>query len=292
MNDIVRAASGALSTDVASKLLKGISESRASTPLAGGDPLLRLLKHGEWVYGQEDTEVLEGSLWAVNPLSIEHGYSCWSDDPSAKKNELLGEAMAPIYEPKPMKPEPKNGFPFKEQRAFKLKCINGDDTGVEAMHKVGSVGGMRAVDGLLADMQAQLATNPGFPCPVIELEVDSYQHTKWGRVFVPIFTLRGWADMNGNLSRQGELLPNPAELPGSITGQPKEAPKAAEPEPTQRRRRSTTSNANPTAAQPEPGLSPGAQRTADAVESIAPNPSTQAAAPQRTGMPRRRPGQR
>ncbi len=283
MNDIVKAASGALSTDVASKLLKGIGESRAHTVISGGDPLLRLLRHGEWVYGQEDTEVLEGSLWAVNPLSIEHGYSCWSNyDEKGKKNELLGEAMAPIYEPKPLKPEPVNGFPFNEQRSFKLKCINGDDAGVEVMHKLSSVGGMRAIDGLLADMQAQLATNPAFPCPVIELEVDSYQHTKWGKVFVPIFTLRGWADMNGNLSGQGELLPNPGELPSSITGQPKETPKPAEPEPTQRRRRSTTSNANPTAAQAAPAEQPAAE----------PAPAEQAPAPSRTGMPHRRPGQR
>lgn len=284
MNDIVKAAGSALSTDVASKLLKGIGESRAQTIIAGGDPLLRLLKHGEWVYGQEDTEVLEGSLWAVNPLSIEHGYACWSDyEEKGKKNELLGEAMAPIYESMPRKPEPVSGFPFKEQRSFRLKCIEGEDAGVEVLHKVSSVGGMRAVDGLLADMQAQLATNPAFPCPVIELEVDSYQHTKWGKVFTPIFTLRGWADMLGNLSGQGELLPNPGELPASITGQPKEAPKPAEPEPTQRRRRSTTSNANPTAAQAAPEVE---HRGVDT------NAEVVAPAPVRTGMPRRRPGQR
>lgn len=280
MNDIVKAASGALSTDVASKLLKGIGESRSQTVISGGDPLLRLLRHGEWVYGQEDTEVLEGSLWAVNPLSIEHGYSCWSNyDEKGKKNELLGEAMAPIYEPKPMKPEPVNGFGYNEQRSFKLKCINGDDKGVEVMHKLSSVGGMRAVDGLLADMQAQLATNPSYPCPVIELEVDSYQHTKWGKVFVPIFTLRGWANMLGELSGQGELH-NAGEQ--AQVAQEK-APEPAQPEPTQRKRRSTTSNANPTAAASVPPKE---------VEAEDPPVQEQATAPQRTGMPRRRPGQR
>lgn len=288
MNNIVKTSGGAISADLASKLLRGIGESRSQTIIAGGDPLLRLLRHGEWVYGQEDTPTEEGSLWAVNPLSIEHGYSCWSNyEEKGRKNDLLGEVMAPIYEAKPHKPEPINGFHYSEQRLFRLKCISGEDQGQEVLYKTSSVGGMRAVDALLGDMQAQLETNPAFPCPVVELNVDSYQHTKYGKLFVPMLDLRGWADMNGNLSDQGELLPDPGQLPPSITGQTTKAAPVAEPEPTQRRRRGTISNANPTAAA-------APTRSAEAVaERMHPEPAQDSdPAPQRTGMPRRRPGQR
>ena len=36
----------------------------------GGKPLLRLLRDGIWVYGQENIEVQEGSHWAVNPMQL------------------------------------------------------------------------------------------------------------------------------------------------------------------------------------------------------------------------------
>lgn len=279
MNDIVKAAGTALSTDVASKLLKGIGESRASTPKAGGEPLLRMLRSGEWVYGQEDTEVLEGSLWAVNPLSIQHGWSCWTnyDPKEKKKNELLGEAMGPIYESKPDRPEPINGYPFKEQRSFSLKCMNGDDEGVEVVHKLSSVGGMRAFDGLLADMQAQLRDNPAFPCPVIELEVDSYQHKQWGKTYVPIYKLQGWCDMAGTMSDQAEAHGEGEQVQAAREA----APAPVEPEPTQRRRRST--------AQAEPAAQPAPEVEHRGVDT---NAEVVSPAPARTGMPRRRPGQR
>lgn len=291
MNDIVKASSGALSTDIASKLLKGISESRAQTPKAGGSDLLRMLKHGEWVYGQEDTEVQEGSLWAVNPLSIAHGWACWTDYPASakKKNDLLGETMAPIYEPLPVRPAAMTGgdgvaYEFKASRSFQLRCMNGEDEGVEVMHKLGSVGGMRAFDGLIAEMQAQLASNPAYPCPVIELEVDSYQHKQWGKTFVPIFTLRGWADMNGNMSDQEELHGEGEQV--QIAKET--APEPAQPEPTQRRRRSTVSDANTVAAKPA-DPAPSAPAEQPVTRSA---PAEQPAAPSRTGMPRRRPAAR
>lgn len=197
MTDIVKRNEN-LPADFVSRLMSGIAESRASTIVAGGKPFFRLSRSGTYVFGQNNEEVQEGSEWAVNVMTLSHGWSCWVDGGPGHANELAGEVMVPMTSPKPVRPEPIDDTPFKEQRSLDLKCISGDDTGTEVVYKINSVGGMRAVDGLLAAIYEQLARNPAYPCPVIVFDSTSYSHKKWGEIFVPIFNIAGWADMNGN----------------------------------------------------------------------------------------------
>jgi hypothetical protein len=73
-NNITPSGSRSLSADMASRLRSGIAESRATTILPGGKPILRLLKSGSWVFGQNDDDVQIGSEWAINPMQIGHGW--------------------------------------------------------------------------------------------------------------------------------------------------------------------------------------------------------------------------
>jgi hypothetical protein len=189
----------AMPADFAAKLAAGIAESRANTHISGGKPFLRLLKDGIWVYGAEDLEVEPGAHWAVNIMSLVHGWCCWVDRGGNQKNELVGEEMVSMTQALPPRPLPIENTPFSEQRGFELKCMTGEDQGTEVVYKTGSVGGMRAVDGLLASIQKALAEHPQYAFPVLTLEQDSYQHTKWGKTYVPVMTLVGWADMNGTM---------------------------------------------------------------------------------------------
>ena len=111
----------------------------------------------------------EGSIWAVNPLSIAHGWVAWTNHEGNTKNTMVGEVMEPVHAPKPPRPAPTDGWPYTEQRMFELRCMDGDDEGTEVVYKVASIGGMRAVDDLLGALQGQLNDNPLFPCPVVEL---------------------------------------------------------------------------------------------------------------------------
>jgi hypothetical protein len=251
----------AIGTDVISKLRSGIAESRANTVIAGGKPLLRLLKDANWVFGQRDDQVQEGSTWAVNPLSIAHGWVAWTNHEGNTKNTLVGEVMAPVHAPKPDRPQPIDGWAFTEQRLFELRCMDGDDEGTEVVYKISSVGGMRAVDDLLASLQGQLADNPLYPCPVVELLSDSYQHQKYGKIYVPIFDIVDWATMDGNLFSEDhpEQVTNGAQQ--APQAQPEPAPKQPEPaappaptpQPAPRRTRATrTAAAQPVAPTPPP----------------------------------------
>src|SRR5580765_2787747 len=103
-------------TSVVTGLIAGVRESRASTPIAGGKPFLRLAKSGQLIFGVNNEPVQQGSEWAVNPFSIGHGWVCWADPLSRDKvaNKLLGEMMAPISSHKPPMPDPIPGGEWKE----------------------------------------------------------------------------------------------------------------------------------------------------------------------------------
>jgi len=242
MNDLTKPQATGISTDLLSRLKSGIAESRASTSLAGfgGKPLLRLLKSGLWVYGMEDVEVEEGSLWAVNPLSLMHGWVAWTNHPGMTKNTMVGEVMVPVFEHKPAKPLPVDGWPFSEQRMFELKCMSGEDNGQEVLHKTSSIGGMRGCDDLLKALQNQLEVNPQYPCPVLVLEAGSYKHSKYGQIFTPNFVIKDWADMTGALASQAKpqvAAPEatqaaPQRRRAAATPQPETVAAPVEPAPT------------------------------------------------------------
>ena len=245
--------------DLLAKLQSGIANSRAQTVVTGDKPFLRMLRDGSWVYGQRDEEVQEGSSWAVNPLSLGHGWCCWPKNDGGGANKMLGEHMVPMFEPRPPKPEPIEGFPFTQQFSCEMRCLDGEDQGTEVLYKVNSVGGTNAIQKLLEAIQRQLADNPAFPCPVLDLQVDHYQHPQYGKIYVPVFEVTGFCDMNGRMQGDTQVLPagtvqkepepdrpepeaktepvkaaKPAKVPLKAAKPPLKAPEA--PAPTARRR--------------------------------------------------------
>jgi hypothetical protein len=63
--------------------------------IGAGIAILKMDKTGHWVFGADQTEVEDGSLWAVNPFSFVHGYIAWGD------GEVLGEKMVSVSQPLP-----------------------------------------------------------------------------------------------------------------------------------------------------------------------------------------------
>jgi len=239
MSDLTKNGAGvpALPDDYVSKLLSGIAESRASTQLAGGGKqFLRMMKTGEWVFGPGNEEVQEGSHWAINIMSLVHGWCCWVEVAGGKR-ELQGEVMCAMVEPKPARPMPINGTPYGEQRGFALKCMDGADIGKEVIYKTNSMGGTAAVDELLEKIHARLASNPRYPCPVVTLSDDRYPNKKYGGyTYTPIFTVTGWASMSGELEGSATaLLPSEADA----------APVEKAPPPSRQRKAPLTAAAAP-----------------------------------------------
>lgn len=186
--------------DLAARFKAGLQQARASTVLFSSKPLLRLLKSGKLVFGQENNPVQPGSKWVFNVMSLQHGWSCWSDEPGASANQLLGETMVSVLDPKPVQPPPAQGkWPYREQFSADLKCISGEDAGTEVHYKTTALGGKRAfMESLIPAIERQIDIDPLHLCPVVKFTVDSYDHKKYGETFFPVLEFVGWVDMDGN----------------------------------------------------------------------------------------------
>jgi hypothetical protein len=190
---------------------------RALETAAGpaGSVIIKMDKTGHWVFGADQTDVEEDSTWAVNPFSFIHGFIAWGD------GEVLGEKMVSVSEPLPemeaAPPNAKRGW--ESQIGMSLKCVSGEDKGMEARYTVTSVGGKKAVQALAVAIAEQVEKDQSKPVPVVRLKKDHYTHKSYGRIYTPVFEVVEFVSMDGKAEEA------PAE----------EAP-AAEAAPARRRR--------------------------------------------------------
>jgi hypothetical protein len=158
-----------------------------------GVVILKMDKTGHWVFGADQTEVEDGSKWAVNPFSFVHGYIAWGD------GEVLAEKMVSVSEPLPetdaAPPSAKRGW--ETQVGMSLKCLDGDDQGMEARYTTTSVGGKRSVQTLALAIAAQVEKDQSKPVPVVRLKKDHYTHKSYGKIFTPEFEIVEWVSMEG-----------------------------------------------------------------------------------------------
>ena len=180
---------------------------RAIAPDVGSATvIIKMDKTGHWVFGADQEEVEDDSLWAVNPFSFVHGFIAWGE------GEVLGEKMGPVTQPLPevdaAPPGAKRGW--EAQVGFSLKCISGQDEGMEARYTTTSVGGKRAVQALAVEIAGQVEKDQTKPVPVVRLKKDHYQHRSYGRVFTPVFDVQKWIGMDGDAPAEAEA---PAEEP-------------------------------------------------------------------------------
>ena len=182
-----------------------------------GIVILKMDKTGHWVFGADQTEIEDGSTWAVNPFSFVHGYIAWGD------GEVLGEKMVPVTQPLPeldaAPPSAKKGW--ESQVGMSLKCLSGDDQGMEARYTTTSVGGKRSVQTLALAIAAQVEKDQTKPVPIVRLKKDHYTHKSYGKIFTPVFEVVEWASMDGKTEE---------------VDAPEEANPAAEDAPRRRRR--------------------------------------------------------
>jgi hypothetical protein len=170
--------------------------------------ILKMDKTGHWVFGADQTEVEDDSLWAVNPFSFVHGYIAWGD------GEVLAEKMVSVSEPlpelDPAPPSAKRGWEM--QIGMTLACTNGEDEGLQVRYSVTSVGGKRAVQGLAVAIAEQVDKDQSKPVPVVRLKKEHYQHKSYGRIFTPVFDIVKWVGMDAAAAEEdAEDAEAPAE---------------------------------------------------------------------------------
>ena len=160
----------------------------------GGSVILKMDKTGHWVFGADQTEVEEDSLWAVNPFSFVHGYIAWG------KGEVLAEKLVPVSEPLPqLEPAPSGAERgWEMQVGMVLVCTNGEDKDMQARFTTTSVGGKRAVQTLAVAIADQVEKDETKPVPLVRLKTEHYQHKTYGRIYTPIFDIVEFTSMDAD----------------------------------------------------------------------------------------------
>ena len=181
-------------------LKTGLANVRQSIPQSGGNPFLRMLKDGSWVYGADDIEVHPDQVFAINPLGIQHGWIAWKEREQGSKEEakVLGERMVPMTAPKPLE----NELPHVEEGKWTnqidlpMKGVGGDDAGVEVNFKSNSIGGLNEAARLIDSIMAQLDIDEQNVVPLVKLSNDHYKHKMYGKVYTPVFEIVGWTNID------------------------------------------------------------------------------------------------
>jgi len=174
-----------------------------------GMVILKMDKTGHWVFGADQTEVEDDSIWAVNPFSFVHGYIAWGD------GEVLGENMASVAEPlpelEPAPPQAKRGWEM--QVGMTLACTNGEDKDMQARYSTTSVGGKKAVQALAIAIAEQVDKDQSKPVPLVRLKKEHYQHKSYGRIFTPVFDIIEWVGMDASEAPAAEAAGVEDEAP-------------------------------------------------------------------------------
>jgi hypothetical protein len=85
---------------------------------------------------------------------------------------------------------------WETQVGMSLKCLTGEDKGMEARFTTTSVGGKRAVQALAVALAEQVEKDPTKPVPVIKLKKDHYAHKSYGKIYTPVFQVMEWVGMD------------------------------------------------------------------------------------------------
>jgi len=173
---------------------------------AAGVVIIKMDKTGHWVFGADQTEIEDDSTWAVNPFSFVHGFIAWGD------GEVLGEKMVSVAQPLPeldvAPPNAKKGW--ETQVGMSMKCVSGEDAGLEVRYTTTSVGGKRAVQALAVAIATQVETDQTKPVPIVLLKKEHYSHKSYGRIYTPIFDIQTWATMDVDTKDTQEETEAPA----------------------------------------------------------------------------------
>jgi len=238
MNEVaVRFGGSAVGLPTREEMMRGLNNVSMAAPRVGGQfQFLKLDKgNGDWIYGQDENLVEDGSLWAINPLSLEYGYISWD-----KNQQVEGEVMVPITRPLPMQselrvqgspdgqPTGQNGWQY--QQSLVAVCIKGEDAEgpdpVMVQYKQSSVGSQKLFKTIIDAISAQIAKGSDEIVPIIEMKSESYKHKKYGKIFNPIFEIVEWRTMDDNSAPEtgSHLSGDPVDdLPDDAIGEEIEA---------------------------------------------------------------------
>jgi hypothetical protein len=101
---------------------------------------------------------------------------------------------------------------WETQVGLSLKCISGEDKGMEARYTTTSVGGKKAVQSIAVALAEQVDKDQTKPVAIVRLRKDHYAHKSYGKIYTPVFEVIEWVSMDGEPepAKVEEAAPAPA----------------------------------------------------------------------------------
>ena len=149
-------------------------------------------KDGTWAFGQESTLVERDDLWAINPVTIKHGYIAFdSSEVALTIDEDRAEIVLPVTQPLPeydslpeLSAKPRKGrdpVKWRFQMALEMVCVDGPNKGAEVVFKPTSMGGLRCVRMMVEEIARRFDEDHDTHVPVVELDSRSYMNRTYGK---------------------------------------------------------------------------------------------------------------
>ena len=238
MNDLV--SKSGLPANI-SNMVAGLAASASTVKNTGGDLYMKFAK-GDWSYGVEETAPESDSVWAINPNSFQHGWTAWGSKGRGNEGANVGEKMVSATQPLPLESDlPDVNGDWSSCIGMQLRCLNGEDAGLQVLFKSSSVGGRNAYASIIEQLVERAQAGEQKLVPVVRLESDSYKHSKYGKLFTPILKVDHWLSMSDAATPDAVTEPEPEPEPAQRT----RAARAEKEEPA------TEEDAEPGPASPE-----------------------------------------
>lgn len=196
MNQVAPFEGKPLATTALANRLKRFKQTRPRS--SDGSIFLKMGKDGEWSYGAEEEVPEENSKWAVNPASIQQGYICWPTNEDDRGGGPLDEVMYDAGDDIPVKGDlpHREGGNWSDQLSVGMRCMNGEDEGLEVVYKTNSKSGVRELNSLIDEILGQVEKGEA-PIPAVQLKTDYYKHKKYGKIYTPVLQIVEWLDTSG-----------------------------------------------------------------------------------------------
>lgn len=170
---------------------------------------VKMGKDGIWTYGTEELRVEDEATWAVNPTSWMTGFSAFDDNHSRVGEEMRNMSEPPIL---PADLPPVNGK-WEAQLGFSVKCLNGEDEGLEGVIYQRSRGGREELTKLLTQTLDRSQAGDDNVVAIIRLKSASYKHKQYGKIYTPVLEIIDWVSMDDLEEGEGKKAPASKALP-------------------------------------------------------------------------------
>lgn len=164
---------------------------------SAGVQYLKFVK-GEYQVGREGLTFPNNEFEAIpNFPEVRRGYQCWKD------KQIVDEVWARLTEVLPPKANLPDHSPYRPnsndgwQDSFRMELMVIPTLGVQermrCIFTANSKGGINAAGALMKEYGKALKTGQYYNMfPVVRCSVDSYKHSSFGKVYVPVLKLDRW----------------------------------------------------------------------------------------------------